>query len=120
VSAIAPNPQLLVSAFLRLVRDQADPQAWAKALLFAALTGNPDSVAETLEKLQDHHAAEVRSDGGSTAWIRGMSCLEIAQLCEAALQTLEAEEAADDDGLSPAAPGSVRHADFSGHPCTLG
>jgi hypothetical protein len=46
----------------------------------------------------------------------------LQQLCEVALQRLEAEKAAADAGLTgvPGGPGSVRYADFSRAPCTLG
>lgn len=114
------NPDLLLSAFLRLARKQDDPAEWIESLQSAALTGNSSDVAVILDKMQDQFAGNVSTEGGSTAWLRELSCILIAQLCEAALQRLEAEEAAEEAGTGAAPLGSVRYPDFSKYPCILG
>lgn len=120
VPGIQHNPQLLLSAFLRIARKQDDPPEWIESLQAAALTGSSEQVSSILDKMQDQYATVVRSDAGNTEWIRGLDCLLIAQLCEAALQVLE-KEAADEEADLPAGPaGSVRHADFGCYPSILG
>lgn len=120
MAALESNPGLLLAGFLRLARRQADPKAWLEAIQSAAFTGNGTNVNEVLDRMQDQFASGVGSEGANTQWLREMSCLLIAQLCEAALQTIEAEEAAEEQGVGAGGPGSVRHADFSGYQSVLG
>lgn len=118
--ALEHNPRLLLSAFLRIARKQDDPIEWVEAIQAAALTGDSESVATILDTMQDQFANSVTSDGANTAWLRGLDCVLIAQLCEAALQTLEKEEVDEEADMPLGAPGSVRHADFSQAPSILG
>lgn len=112
--ALQDNPKLILSAFLRLARKQDGPVAWVESLQASALTDDASSVSKTLDKLQDQYAKHVSSqDAGSTEWLRGMSCLQIAQLCEAALQILESEAAADEADLPTSIAGSIALGDFS-------
>lgn len=120
MAALDTNPELIFSAFLRLARKQADPTAWLEALQAAALTNSSSTVSVVLEKMQDSYAGSVSHAATATTWLRELSCIVIAQLCEAALQKLEAEDAAEEAGTLTVEHGAVRYPDFSKHPSILG
>lgn len=118
--ALQHNPELLVSAFLRLARKQDDPIEWVEQLQTAALTGGEESASGVIERMQDQFAGSVNTEGGNTTWLRELSCVLLAQLCEAALRVLQSEAAQEEAGLPVGPTGDVRYADFSSRPCTLG
>jgi len=92
-----------------------DPKPWLKALRNQALTGNATGISEVLSNLQDWGASSIANEGASTQWMRELSALTVAQLAQAALDVIAAEQ---DGGVGGA--GSIRHVDFSHQPCTLG
>ena len=103
------NSDLIVSGILRLARQQAAPGDWLserhQAALEAVMAG-------------DKFCSSTAFQGTSHTAERNLPAATLLALYEAALQIWDAEQAAADSDLS--APGSVRHADFSQHPCTLG
>jgi hypothetical protein len=114
------DPNLLFSAFLRIARKQDEPIDWLEELQQAALIGTDTAVAAVIGKMQDPFAGSLSQEGSSSAFIREMSCSTIASMCEAALQVLEAEAAAEDAGMTGSHASSSRYSDFSGHECVLG
>lgn len=115
MAAVDIDPQLLLSAFLRVVRrnfttvtEQID---WLARLQQQALIGSSTGIESALATMQDHSSSAVTSDGTSTQWLREMSAPTIAALCEAALQRIEADDAAGGVGAAPSS--SVQHSDFS-------
>jgi hypothetical protein len=111
------NPDLLLSSLLRVARRQGGTDAaasitWLEGIQNAARTG---------WQANDFYASSIGQEGSSTSWIREMSDAVLDNLCEAAIQKLEAEQAATDAGLTGTAPpGNLHYADFSGAPSTLG
>lgn len=103
------NAELLVSGILRRAKLQEDPAAWLNTQHGLAL----DAVMAG-----DEYVTSTSFDGASHTAERGLTAVTLLSLYEAALNLFEQETAADDAGMS--APGSVKHADFSKHPCTLG
>lgn len=106
---VSTDPQLLISGFLRRAKAQPDPVSW----------------------LNDRHSAAFEAVAAGAVFITGTSSQEgghtaeekvpaqlLMQIYEVCLQTLEAE--ADAAAGVFRGPGSVRYADFSSHPCTLG
>lgn len=119
MAAIDSDPQLLLRAFIETARDLfTDPKPWLKSLRNVALVGNVTEVQAVLSNLQDWGAAAVANEGSSTQWLRELSAITIAQLAQAALDVITADEAAG--GTGNAAPGNLRFADFSTAPSTLG
>lgn len=122
MAALDSNPELLIAAFIRMVRKLfgtvAAQTEWLEALQQQALIGSATGVADVLANLQDFSAATVASEGSSTQWLREIPAHLIAQLCESALQRIAADEAAGGDGLAPS--GNVRGIDFSRTPCVMG
>lgn len=119
MATLENDPQLLLRAFIETARDLfPDPKPWLKQLRNLALVGNVTAVDQVLSNLQDWGASSVAQEGSSTAWMRELSTLVIAQLAQAALDVITADEAAG--GTGNAAPGNLRFADFSTAPCTLG
>ncbi len=103
------NAELLVSGILRRSKLHDDPEEWLNTqhgLAFDAVMAGDEYVTSTNFEGQSHTAE------------RGLTAVALLSLYEAALNLFEQEKAAADAGMS--APGSVRHADFSQHPCTLG
>ncbi|MBL9115525.1 MAG: hypothetical protein JNJ83_11015 [Verrucomicrobiaceae bacterium] len=122
MAAIDTNPDLLLRAFVETARDlfpsPADPKPWLKQLRNAALTGSTTVIGDVLSNLQDWGASAVANAGSSTQWMRELSAVVVAQLAQAALDIIVADE--DAGGVGLAAPGNVRFADFSTQPCVLG
>lgn len=105
------NPDLLIKAFVRDAKDEADPIAWVRAIQKTAMTA---------VRSGDEHASAVSHAGSSTAWVREVPATVLASMCETVLTQLEAEAAAEEAGLDGVAANGVRYADFSREPCTLG
>lgn len=111
------NPDLLLASLLRVARreggsDLARAIAWLEGVQNAARTG---------WRANDLHAASISAEGSTTSWIRELSDSVLDNLCEAAIQRLEAEQTAAAAGLSGTLPpGHIHHADFSGAPSILG
>lgn len=103
------NSNLVISGLLRAARDTDDPRKWLsdrhKAALDAVMAG-------------DEFVTSSSTEGGGSSAERGMPASMLLQLYEAALQIFDAEESATQAGVS--APGTVRWADFSNFPSTLG
>lgn len=122
MSALQVNPQLLLQAFAEtaadLFPDLQPRKAWLKRLRNAALTGLDTEVTKVIANLQDWSTSGVSNESSSTQWLRELSALSIAELAQATLNALSADEAAG--GTGNAAPGDVRFADFSTSPCILG
>ena len=116
--ALASNPELLLRAFVETAKDlfptPADPKPWLKALRNEALTGKTTRVDEVLSNLQDWGASNVAHQGSATNWMRELSAVVIAELCQAALDQLTAEAA----GL--AGTGRTTFAAFDSQPSELG
>lgn len=109
MAALPTNLELLVSGFLRQAKAKPDGVAWLTQLhseAFAAVTSGSVFITGTSS-----------AEGGHTA-VQEMPAQVLLQIYEVCLQRLEAEDKAA-QGIF-AAPGTVRHADFSFHPCTLG
>ena len=112
MSAITANPDLLISALLREARKQPDPAAWLGDIQSDALTATLGG---------DLMQTSLGKGSAASAWIREIPANILAQLCESAIQRLEAEAAAVAAGITgDLPPGNVRFADFSSQPCTLG
>jgi hypothetical protein len=116
VAAFQSDPSLLTASFVRYSRTQgaalADHIAWLTTTQQAALAAVFGG---------DLHVANLANEGSSTAWLREIPANQLAQLCEVAMQQLEAEAASIAAGLTGAPPvGNLHFADFSGRPCTLG
>jgi hypothetical protein len=122
VAALDSNPELLLAAFLRMVRrlftSSTDQIAWLGALQQQALIGSDTGVAAVLTNLQDYTSTGVSADNSSTQWLRELTAVVIAQICEAALQRIEADVAAGGVGKAPS--GNVRGVDFGSGPCVMG
>ncbi|HRK15058.1 MAG TPA: hypothetical protein PK490_12250 [Prosthecobacter sp.] len=103
------NPELLIQGFLRQARLQVAPVAWLNERHAEALS----AVAAG-----DEFVTSTTYQGQASAALRGVPATMLLQIYEACLQRLEAEESAA-SGIYES-PGSVRHADFSGFPSTLG
>lgn len=109
MATLIPNSTLLISGILRKARAEADALVYLTAqhaIAFAA-------VAAGDEFIKSHEF-----QGQSADAERGMTAVTWLELLEAALQVQEAQEAATAGGYG--LPGSVRHADFSQYPSTLG
>lgn len=119
--AIRSNPALLLSAFLRIARRQAEPIPWVEALQQAALIGDSPAIGSIVKVMQGAFASQLGESGTSSMFIRELPPHQLAELCEAALQQLEAEAAAEEAGEDGAGSASkVRGFDFSDSPCNLG
>lgn len=103
--ASIPNSQLLIAGILRQARAQPNPQAWLLAKHTAALEA---------VMAGDEFITSTTDEAGSNMAERGMTAAQLLELYEAALSLLEAETG----GAS--CNGSIRHADFSNYPSTLG
>jgi hypothetical protein len=104
VPAYTGNPALLISALLRFAATKGYAATWLADLqntALAATTGNGDEYATSLT-----------TEGGGSTWMRDIPPATMAQLCESALQHLEAAAAGTSSGL--------RGADFSQSPSVLG
>ena len=112
----------MIKAFLRCVRGlfsaSADQIKWLASLQQQALIGSDTGIANVLTNLQDYTSASVSAESSSTQWLRAMSALDVAQMCEAAIQTIEADVAAGGTGLAPGQ--NVRSVDFGSGPCVMG
>lgn len=94
---------------------------WVTSLQMAALIGDKQGINAIAQTMQGSFAIQYSEEGGMGQFIRELPPNIIAELCESALQTLEAEVAAAACGLTGTGPGgSVRGFDFSQRPCTLG
>lgn len=113
--AIQSNPELLLASLLRLARrgrTTAEAITYVEGLQNASRTG---------WQAGDYYTTTISQEGSSSSWIREISDAVFDNLCEVALQTLEAEVAAADAGLEGTLPGShISHADFSRAPSILG
>lgn len=122
MAALEADPQLLLSAFLRMVRrlfgTVAAQKAWIEELQQHALIGSAHTAKDALGELQGFLASSIGSDSTSTQWICSMPSAAVASMCEAALQTIEADDAAGGVGLSVS--GDTRGFDFSGRHCVMG
>jgi hypothetical protein len=122
VAALDTNPDLLLAAFLRMVRrlftSPAEQIVWLAALQQQALIGSDTGVAAVLTNLQDYTSSSVSADNSSTQWLRELTAISIAQICEAALQRIEADIEAGGVGKAPS--GDVRGVDFGSGPCVMG
>lgn len=109
MSDVSVNPQLLISGFLRQAKAQADPVAWLTErhgeVLLAVAGG-------------DTFVTSHGFSGQSGTEERNIPAVTLLQIYEACLQNLEAESAAASGVFN--GRGSVRYADFSSYPCTLG
>lgn len=103
------NPDILLAGILRKARGMPDPTAW--------LTARHDE-AMTAVMAGDEYVTSTSDEGGSNTAERQIPASTLLQLYEAALQVYEAELAIA--AGTATASGSVRYADFSSHPCTLG
>ena len=83
-----------------------------------ALIGDATAIADMLGNLQGHTASGISSEGASTQWLLEIPAHIAAQMCEAALQRIAADDAAGGDGMAPG--GNVRGIDFSCRPCVMG
>lgn len=106
---VSTNPELLISGFLRRAKAQPDPLAWLNERHSAAF----DAVAAGAAFISGTNSPE----GGHTAE-ENVPAQILMQIYEICLQTLEAEAEASQGIFRQT--GSVRYADFSAHPCTLG
>ena len=66
----------------------------------------------------DEYVTEVGGETGTQVAERNIPAVTLLELCESALQFLEAEDRAGQGIFEQ--PGTVRYGDFSSHPCTLG
>jgi hypothetical protein len=103
------NTDLIISGILRFARQQPNALAWLRdqhtAALQAVMAG-------------DEFVTSTSFGGESHTATQGLPAVTLLTLYEGALQIEEAVEAAEAAGETMS--GSVRHADFSKHPCTLG
>ena len=109
MAAPIPNFDLILQAFLRKARAQAAPLTYL---------GDLQELALTATLAGDEFVNGLTDEGGSENSIREIPANTLLALCEAAIQVLE-NEALVTSGAGYA-PGDLRHADFSSHPCTLG
>jgi hypothetical protein len=100
---------LLIQGFMRMARAQPDASAW----LTAKHTEATLAVAAGDMFVTSH---SFKGQAGTTE--RQIPAATLLQIYEVCLQQLDAESSAA-QGIY-AAPGSVRHADFSAYPSTLG
>ena len=116
MAAIESNPQLLLRAFLETARDLfPDPKPWLKQLRNQALTGSETEIDKVLSNLQDWGASNISNEGSATQWMRALTALQIAELCQASLDIIAA------DGDTPGSgPGDVTHGYFGRQPSRLG
>lgn len=103
------NPELLIAGLLRKARAMPDAVAWLTArhgeAMEAVLAG-------------DEYVTSTTDEGGSNTAERQLPANVLLQLYESALQIYESDAAIA--AGTAVANGSVRYADFSSHPCTLG
>lgn len=122
MATLEADPQLLLSAFLRMVRrlfgTVAAQKAWVEELQQHALIGSASSAKDAVAELQGFLASSIGSEGSSTQWVCSMAPPAVASMCEAALKTIEADDAAGGVGLSVS--GDSRGFDFSARPCVMG
>jgi len=104
------NSQLVIAGVLRKARLETDPAAWLQAQHDAALTA---------VLAGDTFVSSTAFEGGSTTAERQIPATTLLEIMEACLQQYEAEVEAEEAGQA-STPGSVRWADFSENPCTLG
>lgn len=104
------NSDLLLSALLRVARLEPDPKAYIQQY-------HSEALAAVMRG--DEFVSSTAFGGQSATSERSLDAQTLLQLYEAALQILDQEEAAEETGLY-VGPGSVRHADFSQYPSTLG
>lgn len=109
MAAFVQNTQLIISGFLRQAKAQPDPIAWLTQLHAEALTAV--TAGDTF--VTGHNFS-----GQSGTEERQILATEALQIYEACLQHLEAESKAA-QGIFEG-PGTVRYADFSAYPSTLG
>lgn len=112
----------LLSAFVRVVRGSFATVTLQKGFLESlqtrALIGTTTGVAEVLDNLQDYQTVNLSNAQRSTQFLRGMSPAAVAELCEAAIQRIEADEAAG--GVGKADTSGAVHSDFSTRYSQLG
>lgn len=103
------NSNLVIAGLLRSARAKGDPRKWLN-----------DRHEEALEAMiaGDEFVTSSSTEGGGSSAERGMPARVLQELYEAALQIFDDEESATQAGVS--APGTVRWADFSNYPATLG
>jgi len=94
---------------MRMARAQPDASAWLNERHAAATL----AVAAGDKFVSSH---SFKGQAGTTE--RQIPAKTLLQIYEACLQILDAESQAAQGIFSQ--PGSVRYADFSSHPCTLG
>ena len=107
--AASINADLLISGILRRAKQEENPEQWLTARHGEAL----DAVMAG-----DEYVTSTNFEGSSHTAERGLTAATLLAIYESALNLYAQEQAAESGGL--ATPGSVRHADFSKHPCTLG
>lgn len=103
------NSTLHVQAVLRRAKREDDPRAYLTTLFDAAYEA---------VKNGDEFITSASTEGSGSSAERGMTATQLLEIYEAALCVLDAEDEAAEAGGR--VPGSVRHADFSNFPCTLG
>lgn len=103
------NTDLMVAGYLRVARKKADPLSWLQSQHLIAF--------EAVQNGDEFISSSSTEGGGSTAE-RQMPATTALQILELALQVFESQEAATQGGYDM--PGTVRWADFSQYPSTLG
>lgn len=109
--ALTPNPDLLLKGFIRDAKDEDDPIAWVRAIQKTAMTA---------WRAGDEYASAIGHAGSSTAWLRDVPAGVLASMCEAVLEVLEAEAAAEDAGLPGTAAPGIRYAAGHSEPAIMG
>ena len=122
---IQANPELLLAAFVDECREigGSTPGAltFARNLRRAALIGTSTAIGDVLAHAQDFTSGSVSAESSSTQWMREMSALALATLCQAAIQQFTTETEATAAGLTGKSPSSnTSYADFSQSPSILG
>jgi hypothetical protein len=122
---IQANPDLLLAAFVDECREIGGSTpaalAFAKNLRRAALIGTSTAIADVLAHAQDYTSGSISAESSSTQWMREMTALALATLCQAAVERFQAEIEATAAGLTGNSPaGNISYADFSQSPSILG
>lgn len=111
MAAIQANLELLQSSLLRYARTQQNPLEF--------LTGIQETAREAWMR-GDEFATEISNVGSATKWIREIPASVLDNLCENLILSLEAETAAEAQGMNKPLAGSARSIDHSQRPCNLG
>lgn len=101
--ALQANSQLLIASLVRYANSRGDSVA-AKACLIGV-----QNTARTAWLQGDEYASAISADGSNTTWLREIPANILDQLCESALQIIEAQLAA---GTTELPNGAVRYGSF--------